>query len=125
MGSRLKRGDVVWVSLPAIGTRGNIQSGRRPSILLNASDTLAKIPTAIVVPGTSKLAAARYPNTLRVTPDTSNGLRVDTVFLAFQIQAVDPSWIQTPRLGQLSSTHLEMLEDVVLDALGFDPPEGP
>lgn len=111
------------MNLPAAGTRGNVQSGRRPSVLLNASDSLAKIPTVIVVPGTSKLAAARFPNTLRVAPDSSNGLREDTVFLAFQIQAVDPSWVNTPVLGTLSAHSLELLENAVLDALGFDPPD--
>lgn len=100
-----------------------MQSGRRPAVVLHSSATLLKIPTVIVVPGTSKLAAARYPHTVRVAPLPANGLPRDTIFLAFQIQSVDPSWIESPRLGVLSAEELEAVEDAVLDALGFDPPE--
>lgn len=81
-----------------------------------------KIPTVIVVPGTTKLAAARYPHTVRTGPDATNGLAADTVFLAFQLQAADPAWIETPSMGTLSPQDLERLENAVLDALGFDPP---
>ena len=100
-----------------------MQSGRRPAVVLHSSATLLKIPTVIVVPGTSKLAAARYPHTVRVSPRATNGLPRETIFLAFQLQSVDPSWIESPRVGALTTSELEEVENAVLDALGFDPPD--
>ena len=90
---------------------------------MHSSDSLNRVPVTIVVPGTTKIAAATYPHTVRIAPDNTNGLRMVTVFLAFQIQAADSRWIQQPSMGKLSADHLVEVEDAVLAALGFDAPE--
>lgn len=92
-------------------------------MVLHSSDSLNRVPVAIVVPGTTKLAAQRFAHTVRVAPDALNGLAQDTVFIGFQVQAADLGWIKEPPLGHLSAVDLAAVEDCVLDALGFDMPD--
>lgn len=95
----------------------------RPCVILNASERLATIPVIIVAPGTGNLGALRFPHTVRVEPNTGNGLDAVTVFYGFQLQAVDRSWIGDRR-GALAENDLRRLEDAILEALGFEPPTG-
>lgn len=76
----------------------------------------------IVIPGTSKLAASRFPFTVRVEPTAANGLESPTVFLGFQVTAAMPDWVKG-RYGTLEPEALERIEDELVKALGFDPPE--
>lgn len=92
-------------------------------MILHASETLKRVPVVIVVPGTSKQGAVRFPHTVPVVPDGVNGLRVPTIFLGFQIMGVDPSWIAQPSMGKLGDLDLDRLENAVVEALGIDPPE--
>jgi mRNA-degrading endonuclease toxin of MazEF toxin-antitoxin module len=101
--------------------RGRVQSGTRPCVILNASETLGKVPVVMIAPGTSNLDALRFPHTVRVDPDTTNGLTKATVFYGFQLQAADRRWIKR-HLGRLSDGDFRRLEDEILNALGFDPP---
>ncbi|MFI5073160.1 MAG: type II toxin-antitoxin system PemK/MazF family toxin [Terriglobales bacterium] len=119
----LVRGDVVNVNFPVPSAlRGRIQSGIRPGVIFNSTDALSLVPVVLVVPGTSKLGALRFPNTIQIDPLQSNGLTSPTVFLPFQMQAADPAWIGA-RLGALTTEELTKLENEVLLTLGFDPPD--
>lgn len=91
-------------------------------MVFSASETLRSVPVVIVVPGTTNLSASRFPHTVQVEPSNSNGLIQASVFLGFQLQAVDPKIIEPRRLGELTEEELTRLEDAVLGALGFDPP---
>ncbi|MBK7908315.1 MAG: type II toxin-antitoxin system PemK/MazF family toxin [Gemmatimonadetes bacterium] len=108
---------------PPSAERGSVQSGRRPAVVVSANETLLSVPVALVVPGTTKLAATRFPHTVRVDPSATNGLTQPSVFIAFQLQAVNPSLIDARPVGVLDEAELRQLEDAVLGALGFDPPE--
>jgi len=119
----LRRGDVVYVNFPRPSdATGRVQSGRRPAVVLNATDKLSQIPVVLVVPGTSRIAAVRFPHTCQVTPTDGNGLSAPTVFLAFQLQAVDRNWL-AQSVGRLGESDLRALENEVLEVLGFDPPD--
>lgn len=112
------------MNFPSPGTeRGKVQSGRRPAVVFSSNDSLLSVPVVLVVPGTSQLAATRFPHTVRVDPSGSNGLTQPSVFIAFQLQAVNPSLIDSRVAGALDDAELRQLEDAVLGALGFDPPE--
>lgn len=102
---------------------GAVQSGRRPAVVLHSSDSLRRVPVVIIVPGTSKQAALRFPHTTLVEPSTANGLRMPTVFLGFQIMAVNPTWLGQPSMGALSTEEMERIEDIVVDAIGMAAPE--
>jgi len=69
-----------------------------------------------------KLTALRFPHTVQTNRSPTNRLQVPTVFLAFQLQAVDRRSIHPQPVGGLAGTELEAIADAVLEALGFEPP---
>lgn len=91
--------------------------------MISANETLLSVPVVLVVPGTTQLAATRFPHTVRVDPSAGNGLTHTSVFIAFQLQAVNPRLVDPRPVGALGESELSQLEDAVLGALGFDPPE--
>ncbi len=84
----MKRNDLVMVELPPpIGGAGREQSGRRPALVLQ--DETPALPTILVAPLTSQLAALRFPYTLRIESSRENGLNTTSAILLFQMQVVD------------------------------------
>jgi mRNA interferase MazF len=78
--------------------------------LVQAAPFIASLPTVLIVPFTSTLAAARFAGTLVVQPEGQNGLTVPSVALVFQLRAVDKrDCIQ--RLGIL---HIQTLEQILV-----------
>jgi mRNA-degrading endonuclease toxin of MazEF toxin-antitoxin module len=49
----------------------------------------ASLPTVLVVPLSSAIAALRFPGTALIKADNSSGLRTDSVALVFQLRAID------------------------------------
>lgn len=103
----MKRNDVVMVQLPPpLGGVGREQSGRRPAIVV--SDDSTGLPTIVVVPLTSQLAALHFPHTLRVEPSPDNGLSVPSVVLLFQLQVVDKRRVSRV-VGELDQDHVALI----------------
>ena len=77
------------------------QAGRRP-VLVVSSNAINRLPLVVtVVVGTDAANIARdYPVNIRVTAAES-GLPRDTVFLCFQVRALDPTRLATPEVGSL------------------------
>lgn len=114
------RGAVAWVSFPRPGaTRGRVQGGKRPAVIIQSAASFDQLGVVLVVPGTSKLAALRFPHTALVEPSAENGLTNPTVFLGFQLQPVDKTILEIPLIGRLSTQDMERIESAVRDALGF------
>jgi mRNA interferase MazF len=68
----------------------------------------ASLSTVLIVPFTGTLAAARFPCTLAVQPDSQNGLTVPSVALVFQLTAIDKrNCLQ--HLGVLDLTALDQI----------------
>ena len=103
-------GDLYWVELPTRG--GHAQAGRRPAII---AQTLAALPTVLIVPLTSQLDALRFPGTVLVEASKQNGLRHNSVALVFQLTAVDKRYI-TEQLGKVSDAVMAQIWSA-LDAL--------
>ena len=102
----MKRGEVWRVRLPA--GQGHAQSGERPAVVIQADKLNATLPTVLVVPFTSTLATQRFPGTVLISPDGTNGLTLPSVALAFQTRAVDrQACVQ--RLGQLDPDDVEAI----------------
>ena len=109
----MKRGEIWRVRLPA--SQGHAQSGERPALVIQADKLNASLPTVLVVPFTSTLATQRFPGTVLMSPDATNGLTLPSVALVFQTRAVDrQACVQ--RLGQLKpddvETVLKMLDEL-------------
>jgi len=96
----ISRGQVYFVDLNPI--RGREQAGRRP-VLVVSSDAINRQPLVVtVVVGTDARNIPRdYPTNVRVTA-RETGLPSDTVFLCFQIRALDPSRFADPHTGLTS-----------------------
>ena len=54
-------GDIHWVELPDAG--GREQAGRRPAIVMQDDIYAGSLPTTMVIPLSSSLAALRFPGT--------------------------------------------------------------
>ncbi len=90
----IERGDIFFVDLdPVIGRE---QKGRRP-VLVVSNNAINRQPlVVVVVAGTDAANIPRdYPTNLRVTASES-GLPKDTVFLCFQLRALDPARFSGP-----------------------------
>lgn len=96
-------GDIRWVELPDVN--GREQSGRRPAIILQDEKFSASLPTTIVVPLSSAIAALRFPGTALIKATIGSGLRSDSVALVFQIRAIDRSRVKET-MGAVSTSEL-------------------
>jgi mRNA interferase MazF len=99
-------GDVHWVEFPPRG--GHEQAGRRPAILAQGAQATVRLPTVLLIPMTTQQDALRFPGTVFVDADSTNGLSRASVALVFQLTAVDLRRVGT-RLGRISDAVLQAL----------------
>ena len=109
----MKRGEVWRVRIPP--APGHAQTGERPAIILQELAFNNSLPTTLIVPLTSKLAASRFDGTLLMQPDQQNGLTAPSVALIFQMRTLDRRNCLKP-LGILDAATLDQVF-VVLDKL--------
>jgi mRNA interferase MazF len=113
----MRRGEIYFVNRsPAIGRE---QTGRRPVLVLSI-DAINSAPLVVtVVPGTDGANIPRdYRTNIRIAAADS-GLPMETVFLCFQVRALDPSRFPARPSGQLSFARMQDVEDVVRYCLGL------
>ncbi len=107
-------GDIYTVEIPPSG--GHEQAGARPAIIVQASQFESQLPTVLIVPLTSQLAAQTFPGTFLIRPDAENGLTMTSVVLVFQLRAIDKRRLGR-KIGQLSASHLAQLHQLVKSLL--------
>jgi len=84
----IRRGEIYFVDLNPV--HGREQAGRRPVLVVSADAINAQPLVVTVVVGTRARNVSRdYPTNVRV-PAQESGLPSDTVFLCFQVRALDP-----------------------------------
>lgn len=113
----MRRGEIYFVDLsPVIGRE---QAGRRPVLVLSI-DAINRAPLVVtIVPGTDGANVPRdYPTTVRI-PASVSGLNLETVFLCFQVRALDPSRFPSQPAGRLPPANLQDVEDAVRYCLGL------
>ena len=111
----MNRNDIVMVELPPpLGGAGREQAGRRPAVV--AQDDTPGLPTLLVAPLTSQLAAQRFPYTLQVEPSPENGLSMASVILLFQLPVVDKRQVLRV-IGQLEEQYVEQFDSVLRQML--------
>lgn len=104
----MRRGEIYFVALnPVLGRE---QGGRRP-VLIVSTDAINSAPLVVtVVPGTDGANVQRdYPHSVRI-PATDTGLPRETVFLCFQIRALDRSRFPANPVGALSLDWMDEIE---------------
>jgi mRNA interferase MazF len=111
----MKIGDIHWVELPDAG--GREQSGRRPAVIMQDDSCAIALPTTIVVPLSSAMAALRFSGTTHIKATATSGLRTDSVALAFQIRAIDRSRIKE-QIGTVPPAELSEMREELRKLLG-------
>jgi mRNA interferase MazF len=111
----IHRGEVYFVDLNS--TVGREQAGKRPVVVISNDLVNSRPLVVIVVPGTrgSKIQVD-YPGNVRVPRGEAN-LPEETVFLTFQIRALDHSRFREQPIGRLSQPNLEQLDKAVAWAI--------
>ena len=102
----MKRGEVWRVAIPAAPV--NAQTGERPAIILQELVFNNSLPTTLIVPLTSKLAASRFDGTVVIQPDQHNGLVAPSVALVFQMRTLDQRNCLKP-MGILDAATLDQI----------------
>ena len=112
----IRRGEIYFVDLDPV--RGREQSGVRPALVLSV-DALNRLPLVVtVVPGTDGANVPRdYRSTVRVA-SADSGLPLETVFLCFQIRAIDASRLAPRLAGRLSPMGMARIRAAVRYCLG-------
>ena len=98
-------GDIYSVEIPV--SDGREQAGTRPAIIVQTAKT--RLPTILIVPLTSKLAALNFTATFRIIPDDDNHLSAESVALVFQLRAIDRKRLKG-KIGHLSGKYLKELK---------------
>ena len=113
----IRRGEIYFVNLDPV--KGREQSGWRPVLVLSV-DSINKLPlVVIVVAGTKGENVGRdYSTNVRISAAES-GLRIDTVFLGFQIRSPDANRFPPEPAGKIEGATLQKIEDAVRRCLGL------
>lgn len=108
-------GDIHWVELPSAG--GREQAGRRPAIVMQDDAYAGGLPTTVLVPLSSTIAALRFPGTSRFNATKLSGLRNDSVALVFQIRAIDRSRV-AEKVGTTTEEEIREIRSELVKLLG-------
>jgi mRNA interferase MazF len=113
----VQRGEIYFVNLDPV--QGREQGGTRP-VLVVSVDKINRLSLVVtVVPGTKGANISReYRTNVRVSPDES-GLLMETVFLCFQVRALDPGRFGPAPAGFLSEEKMRQVEMTVRYCLGL------
>jgi mRNA interferase MazF len=111
----MKKGEIWRVRIPA--APGHAQTGERPAIILQELAFNNSLPTTLIVPLTSKLAASRFDGTLVIQPDAQNGLTAPSVALVFQMRTMDQGNCLKP-MGTLDAAILDQIFDLLDELTG-------
>ncbi len=107
----IERGQIYFVDLNP--TKGREQAGQRPVLVLS-SDRINQLPLVVtVVVGTKGENIKRdFPTNVRVSSNDS-GLPIETVFLCFQIRAIDHRRFPDAPAGKLPEEMMNKVESAV------------
>jgi mRNA interferase MazF len=125
----IRRGDIYWVTFDPI--RGREQAGRRPALVISRDSVNAAPLVVTIVPGTDAANAPRdFPTNVRI-PARESGLPMDTVFLGFQLRALDHGRFLDPAtnllpspVARLSDVWMKAVEEAILFTLQLRPRPG-
>lgn len=76
-------GGIYTVEIPP--SEGHEQAGTRPAVIVQDPQFENQLPTVLIVPLTSQLAAQAFPGTFVVHPDSENGLATTSVCLGVSV----------------------------------------
>jgi len=108
----MKKGEIWRLDMGV--TDGHEQAGIRPAVII--ADVVGTVVT--IIPCTSNLDALRFPFTVRINPDSKNGLNMDSIAITFQLRAIDKKRLKN-KMGIISSSDMKVLNSQLKKMLGF------
>jgi mRNA interferase ChpB len=102
----MNQGEIWRVLIPP--GPGHAQTGERPAIILQERTFNLSLPTTLIVPLTSKVAASRFGGTFIIQPNQQNGLPAPSVALVFQMRTLDQRNCLR-RIGTLDKATLDQI----------------
>ena len=113
----IRRGEIYFIDLDPV--QGREQAGRRPAVVISA-DSVNQLPLVVtVVIGTKGENMTRdHPTNVRLSP-TESGLSLQTVFLCFQIRALDHHRFVGPPAGSVSAGVMQRIDAAVRRCLAL------
>ena len=114
----IQRGEIYFVDLDPV--QGREQAGQRP-VLVVSSDAINRLPLVVtVVVGTKGENVKRdYPTNVRVSASES-GLRLETIFMCFQLRSLDPNRFASTPAGRVGEETMQKIEDAIRYCLDLD-----
>ena len=115
---RIQRGEIYFVDLNPV--QGREQAGQRP-VLVVSSNAINHLPLVVtVVVGTKGENVKRdYPTNVRIS-SADSGLRLETVFMCFQLRSLDPNRFSPAPAGQVNEKVMQQIEDAIRYCLDLD-----
>ena len=108
-------GDIHWVDIPDTG--GREQAGRRPAIVIQNDEFARSLPTVLLIPLSSAIAALRFPGTAQIKANKTSGLKTDSVALVFQLRAMDRGRLKD-KVGVVSKSEMADIRSELAKLLG-------
>jgi mRNA interferase MazF len=108
----MKNGDIWLVDLS--DAKGHEQRGDRPAIVVGSANGLT-----LVIPLTSNINSARFSHTYNISPNSHNGLDIESIALVFQIVALDRDRFQH-RIGVINEQERLAIVALIRDLLNLD-----
>ena len=114
----IQRGEIYFVDLNPV--QGREQAGQRP-VLVVSSDAINRLPLVVtIIVGTKGENMKRdYPTNVRVSA-TESGLRLETVFMCFQLRALDPNRFSSAPAGRVGAETMQKIENAIRYCLDLD-----
>jgi mRNA interferase MazF len=113
----MQRGEIYFVDLDPVVERE--QSGPRPVLVVSDDRINARPLVVVVVPGTAGANVPRdHFHSVRI-PAQESGLSSETVFLCFQIRALDHSRFPTSPVGRLHTGRMQDIEEAIRKCLAL------
>ena len=109
------RGEIWLAELSPV--RGSEQAGTRPVLVLQTNAINRFTTTVLAVPFTTNLRRASLPSCIQVAAG-EGGLSSESVALCHQLRVLDKTRL-TKKLGDVSATTIEEIENCVLFTLGI------
>ena len=116
----IKRGDIYFADLGSYSEhKGSIQCGVRPCIICGNNIQNRFSEVILISPITSSKTKKSIPTHLELRASECN-LKADSIVLFEQIQTIQKSQLIN-KVGSISDTMLEKVNNKLMIALGIDP----
>ncbi|GAB3334190.1 endoribonuclease MazF [Marivirga atlantica] len=110
----MRQGEIWYVNLDPI--KGSEQAGYGPVVILSGNLLNEHLNVVIACPLTTKVK--RYKGNPILTPNTENGLKVESEVLVFHVRSIAKERF-IERLGRIKKTELNLMVNTLNDIIKY------